>query len=372
MSRFERTDSSVLGRWWWTVDRFLLAAMISLMVTGFLLLITASPAVAERINLDALYFVKRQVFFIVLGLAVAFALSMMSIPTLIRMACVLFVVTLIMMVLVLLVGSEVKGAARWLNLGVLTIQPSELMKPALIVVTAWLIDLPQRQPQFYGKRWALILMAMVGGLLVLQPDLGMTIVLSTVWFGQMILGGLALYWAVAFVLTGCVSFTAAYLLLPHVQSRIDRFLDPSSGDSYQVARALEALISGGLVGVGPGEGVIKNSIPDAHTDFIFAVAGEEFGLLMAMLIIAAYAVVVIRGILKLRDENNMFVLLAAGGLYSLIGLQALVNIGSAVQLIPTKGMTLPLMSYGGSSMMGVCIVFGMLLALTRRRHEAWS
>ena len=204
-------------------------------------------------------------------------------------------------------------------------------------------------------------------MLVKQPDLGMAVVVAAVWFGQFFMAGLRLYWVAAGGIAGASGLVGAYLLLPHVTSRIDRFLDPAAGDSYQVKRAMEAFANGGLWGRGPGEGRVKDVLPDAHADFVFAVAGEEFGVVVCALIVAVFAFVVLRGLSRLLQEENLFVMLAATGLLMQFGLQAIINMASALHLIPTKGMTLPFLSYGGSSMLALAFGMGMMLALTRRR-----
>jgi cell division protein FtsW len=203
----------------------------------------------------------------------------------------------------------------------------------------------------------------------MQPDLGMAFVVSAVWFTQFCMAGLSLAWAGLFALLGMVALIGAYLSFPHVASRVDRFLDPASGDSYQIDRALEAFMNGGLFGRGPGEGTVKQYIPDAHADFVFAVAGEEFGLIACLAILGLFAFVVLRGLTRLLQERNLFVLLAASGLLVQFGLQALINLASTVRLMPTKGMTLPFLSYGGSSLLALAIGMGMLLALTRHRAD---
>jgi cell division protein FtsW len=202
---------------------------------------------------------------------------------------------------------------------------------------------------------------------MLQPDLGMTVVVSAMWFAQFFLAGLPIIWVVSFSIAGAVGLGGAYLTLPHVRERIDGFVDPATGDTYQVDRSLEAFMNGGLAGRGPGEGTVKDVLPDAHSDFIFAVAGEEFGLLLCLLLVALFAFIVLRGLSRLMHEQNLFVLLAAAGLLVTFGLQAAINMASALHLMPTKGMTLPFISYGGSSLLSLSLGMGMVLALTRRR-----
>jgi cell division protein FtsW len=264
-------------------------------------------------------------------------------------------------------GVEIKGARRWIEIPGLSLQPSEFVKPTFAVVAAWLFAQYRLQPGFPGHFIAIALYLVVVGLLIKQPDLGMAVVVSAVWFTQFFLTGLRLIWVVGGVGAGAGGLVAAYFCLPHVTSRIDRFLNPGSGDSYQVDRSMEAFANGGLWGRGPGEGTVKEYLPDAHADFVFAVVGEELGLLVCLLIVALFAFIVLRGFSRLLQDGNLFVVIAATGLLVQFGLQAIINMASSLHLMPTKGMTLPFISYGGSSMLALGLGMGMLLALTRRR-----
>lgn len=365
-----RTDTSVLGRWWWTVDRWLIAALVALMAVGAVLVITASPPVAERIGVEPYYFVKRHLMLLPVAAALMFGASLLTPRGVLRLSIVLFAVAIVLLVLTLLFGVEVKGARRWLSLGGFSLQPSELVKPTFAVVAAWLFSEQKRVEGFPGSLISLALFLMCVGLIVMQPDLGMTVVLSAVWLAQFFVAGVSIWLVLPLAGMGAGGLVAAYFLFPHVASRVDRFLDPSSGDTYQVNRSLEAFMNGGVLGRGPGTGRVKEIIPDAHADFIFAVAGEELGVLVCLLIVGLFMFVVLRGFSRLLSESNMFVLLAGGGLFTHFGLQALINMGSALNLIPTKGMTLPFISYGDSSMLSAALVMGALLALTRTRaHE---
>ena len=370
MSTIARTDTSVLGRWWWTVDRLTLGALFLLVLIGALLVMAASPPVAERINLDGLYFVRRQFMILPVALLVMIGVSLMTPLQVRRFCCLGLAVTLTLLLLVPLIGTEIKGAHRWIGVGGVTIQPSEFAKPFFAVVSAWMFAEWRRDPEFPGHIVAIGLYLIVVALLLAQPDLGMTVVVSAIWFGQFFLAGMPLLLVFGLFGLGVSGLVGAYFLLPHVSSRIDRFLDPSSGDSYQVDRSLEAFMNGGLMGTGPGEGTVKAYLPDAHADFIFSVAGEEFGGLACLVIISIYAFIVLRGYARLLSEPSLFVLLAATGLLTQFALQALVNMGSAVNLMPAKGMTLPFISYGGSSLIALGIAMGMALALTRRRTGA--
>jgi cell division protein FtsW len=365
--RFARVDQSPVARWWWTVDRWSLGALMVLMAIGVVLSMAASPAVAVRIGYDPLHFVKRHLLAVPVSLAIMFAVSLLAPRKVRRAAFVLFGIALVMLVATLVVGSEIKGARRWINIAGLGIQPSELIKPTFAIVAAWLFAEQRRNPGFPGNWISGGLFVLILAVLIKQPDFGMAGVVGVVWFAQFFMAGLRFYW-IGVGLAGLAgSVFAAYKWLPHVTDRINRFLDPNAGDSYQVKRSLEAFASGGLWGKGPGEGTIKDVLPDAHADFVFAVAGEEFGLVVCVLIIGLFAFVVLRGFSRLLQEQDQFVLLAATGLLIQFGLQAAINMASALRLIPTKGMTLPFLSYGVSSMLALALGMGMLLALTRRR-----
>jgi cell division protein FtsW len=367
VSRFARTDTSAIARWWRSVDFLSLIALGLLVVIGAVLTLAASPAVADRIGRESFHFAWRQLAFILPALALILAVSLLSPHGVRRLALVGFVASLGLMVLTLLIGMEVKGARRWLSLSGVSIQPSEFVKPTFAVVTAWLFARRQRGDGFPGYTLSILIYAGVVGLLALQPDVGMIVVVSGVWFAQFFLAGLPILLVLMLVAGGVGGAYLAYLSFPHVASRIDRFLDPGSGDTYQIDTALNAIRQGGLLGRGPGEGVLKRVLPDAHTDFIYAVAAEEFGLLVCLLILGLFGFIVLRGFGRVFQDSNLFVLLAGSGLLIQFGLQALINIGVNVHLLPTKGMTLPFISYGGSSVVALALGMGMMLALTRRR-----
>ena len=373
MLLFSRTDTSVFGRWWWTVDRWLVAALGLLMLFGGLMVTTASPAVAERIGAPDTYFITRHLIFLLLSAGLMLALSMLQPRQILLLAGAAFLLGLFAMVLVVgsPLGLDIKGAKRWIRLpGLGSLQPSEFVKPAFIILNAWLLAHQSVRSGFGTTLLPLLLLGIVVGLLMLQPDFGMTAVVTFIWIAQIFLAGLPLY-LVVFGGVACVlGSIGVYLTFLHVSSRIDRFLDPASGDTYQVDRAMEAFRSGGMFGVGPGQGVIKDQIPDAHADFIFAVAGEELGLLWCLIILGLIAFIVLRGFYRSGQGPTLFVTLASAGLLVQFALQSLVNISSSLHLIPTKGMTLPFVSYGGSSLLATALGMGMLLALTRRRTHA--
>lgn len=370
MSTFARIDRSELGRWWWTVDRWSLCAIVLLVGLGAIMLLAASPAAGERIGLDSFYLAKRQLFLIPFALALLAATSLMSPRWTRRVAVIGLCLSIALCVLALLVGSEIKGATRWISVLGFSLQPSELMKPCFAVTTAWMFAACKDDPAVPGTYIAAAIWVVCGGLLLLQPDVGQFFVLSSIWGVQFFLSGLPLVWVAALLIGGICALVGTYFALPHVARRIDSFLDPDAGDRYQINRSIEAFSSGGLFGRGPGEGTVKAELPDAHSDFIFAVAGEEFGLLVCLGIVGLFAFVVLRGFSRVLQDNSLFVLLASAGLLTQLALQALINMASALHLIPTKGMTLPFISYGGSSLVAMSLAMGMLLALTRRRPRS--
>lgn len=357
----------MVGRWWWTVDRLNLIALFILIGLGAVLVTAGSPSVAKRLDLSPFYFVHRHQLFLCLGLLVMLAISFLPTTMIRRLAVVGFLASIVMMMALPFIGIQIKGAHRWLELGGISIQPSEFMKPCFAVVMAWVCAENQRLINFPGYRVAIGLYLLVAFLLVIQPDIGMTLTVSAMWGIQLFLAGLPIFWVMAMGVAGVISIFGAYFLFPHVAKRIDGFLDPSAGDNYQITRSIEAFKSGGILGRGPGEGEVKQFLPDSHTDFIFAVAGEEFGALMCMLIVGLFAFIVLRGLARVWKENDLFIVLAVTGLLTQFGVQAVINMGVAVNLFPAKGMTLPFLSYGGSSVIAIALGMGMMLALTRRR-----
>lgn len=364
----DRTDTSLFGRWWWTVDRFSLGAVGLLIVIGAILVIAGSPAVAQKIGVESYYFVKRQTFFLFLSAAAIVFMSLLDTAAVRRVGALGFVVSFLLLAAVPFLGSEIKGSVRWISLLGVSIQPSEFIKPCFALFNAWLLVRRVVEPGFPGMKLSFALYGVVLALLVGQPDLGMALTLTAIWGAQLFLAGVP-YLVIAILGGGVVAGgVGAYFTFAHVQSRIDRFMSPEAGENYQVEKALEAFASGGMFGKGPGEGVVKRAIPDSHTDFIFAVAGEEFGMIFCMFILLLFAVIVLRSLTRMSHDPDLYVMIAAGGLVTQFGLQAAVNMGVALHLLPTKGMTLPFLSYGGSSMLAFGIGVGALLALTRKKY----
>jgi len=362
-----RSDTSVLSRWWWTVDKWSLFLLCALCGVGLLLTSAASPAVAERIGLSPTHFIVRQAVFVPPALAIMFVTSMLTPKQVRRAAVIVFGISVLLLVLTLLVGSDIKGAQRWLNIGGFSLQVSEFVKPAFAVTVAWMFAARRLGEDIPGNIIATALLLIVAGLLLAQPDVGQTAVVTAVWFSQLFLAGLSMVWIAILISMGIGGLVTAYFVFPHVASRIDRFLNPQAGDSYQIDRALEAFMNGGMFGTGPGAGTVKAYLPDAHADFVFAVMGEEFGLFACLLLLMVFALVVLRGFIRALQDSDLFIVLATTGLLVQFSLQALINMASTVNLIPPKGMTLPFVSYGGSSTLAIAFGMGMMLALTRRR-----
>ena len=364
---FDRTDDSLLAQWWWTVDRTLLAAFSGLIIFGIILVTAASPPVAERIGLGSYHFLFRHLIILVPSICMLIGISLLKARTVWRISVITLAGSMAAMVYVLLFGMEIKGAQRWVHLPGFSLQPSEFIKPSFAVVAAWLIAYQKKSTSFPANKICAGLFLIIVALLMLQPDLGMTMVVTSILAAQIFLAGLPFRYLIIVVLGAAAFLSFVYISFDHVQSRIDRFLDPQSGDSYQVEKSLEAFRHGGLLGTGPGQGEVKLRLPDAHADFIFAVAGEELGLFFTLMILGLYLFILMRGFKQLMKADNMFIVLAAGGLLVMLGLQAFIHMGSALQLLPAKGMTMPFISYGGSSMLSTGLGMGMLLALMRRQ-----
>ncbi len=366
--RLRREDRSLLSEWWFSVDRLMLGAIMLIMMAGLLVSVAASsPPVATQNDLGAFYFAKRQVLFFFPTVLIMIFISLLSPKSLRRAALSIFFICIVLMILVLVIGAEVNGAKRWLLIGGLSLQPSEFAKPAFIVLAAWLFAQRYTYPDMPATHIALGIYLLLILLLVLQPDVGQALLITMVWGGLFFFAGLSLRWVGILAGSAFVGLVIAYSALPHVANRFNRFISPDSGDSFQMKRALQSFRDGGWTGLGPGEGKLKFSLPDSHTDFIFAVVAEEFGIIACLILLFLFAFVVIRGFMRATGEQDAFVRLAIVGLTMLFGLQAIINMSVNLALIPAKGMTLPFISYGGSSMLAMGLTMGMLLGLMRQQ-----
>ena len=365
-----RAKRSVFANWWWTVDRWLLAAFGLLIVLGIVLGMAGSPPVAERLGLSTFYFVHHQVVFLVPSIVLLLATSFLSPRDVRRAALIVFVVGMVLIALALGFGHEVKGAKRW----IFGIQPSEFIKPAFVILAAWAFSEGARRSDVPGNTLALLLLPLTIVPLIMQPDFGQTMLISLVWAALFFMAGLHWFWVAGIGGAGATGVLLAYKLVPHVRDRILHFIDPSNGpgatDTFQVDTAVESFVSGGWLGKGPGEGTLKRVLPDAHTDFIFAVTGEEFGILFCMALVALFAFVVLRGLLLASRNDDPFCRFASAGLVILFGIQSCINMAVNLHLMPAKGMTLPFISYGGSSMISLALAMGFLVAVTRKRPRA--
>lgn len=368
--RITRADRSVLSDWWFTVDRLMFFGLLLLMGAGLVLSLAASPPIAEKYDLEHFHFVRRHAVLLIPAVAILFAASTLTPKQIRRTAFVIFLTGIALMILILFLGPEIKGAKRWLQLGAFSLQPSEFVKPAFIVLTAWLFNESQKRKDVPGLELAILLYAVFALLLVLQPDFGQTLLVTLVWGALFYMAGINMVWILALAAAGIAGLVTAYFLVPHVASRIDRFLDPASGDTYQADRSLDSFLNGGWFGRGPGEGTVKDVLPDSHTDFIFAVAAEEYGLIACLILLTLFAFIVLRGLSKASQEPDGFIRHAVAGLIMLFGLQTLINMAVNVGLLPAKGMTLPFISYGGSSLLAMALTMGFALGLTRKRPMA--
>jgi len=364
MSRAERTP---LTDWWWTVDRGLLAALGCLMVAGLVFLMGGGPPVAERIGLPTFYFLNRQAMYLAPTIGLIIAVSFLSVRHIRRFAVVTWLSGVALCILAGKFGPEIKGAHRWIQFGPVGLQPSEFVKPAFVVVAAWAFSEGAQRRDMPGGWLAFAILPITIVPLILQPDFGQTMLVTMVWCTLCFVAGLHLIWVGGLAAAGLVGVFAAYTFLHHVRERITRFLDRDSGDSFQEFWSRESFNSGGWLGTGPGEGLAKRHLPDAHTDFIFSVTGEEFGVIVCLGLVALFAYIVMRGLKLARRTDDTFSRLAITGLTTLFGLQACINMAVNTQLMPAKGMTLPFVSYGGSSLISLALGMGFLVALTRKR-----
>ena len=362
-----RADKSLLTEWWFTIDGVLLTALLALIATGLVLSLAASPAVAVRAGLPQYYFVTNHAMYSALAIATMLAVSALEPRRIRQLALLVFAGSLGAMAFVHFYGAEINGARRWLSIGGHSLQPSEFAKPAFAILSGWLLAEAHDRPEMPGLPIAIVMAVVFAGLLVSQPDVGQTLLVLIVWSVLFFASGQPLRRAAMIVAAGLVGVVAAYNVFQHVQFRVDRFFNPVPGDLTQIDRAMRSFAEGGFWGRGPGEGTIKTTLPDAHTDFIFAVVAEEYGIAACLALLTLFAFITGRLLLRAANEPDAATRLGLTGLALLFGLQSLINMGVNVGLLPAKGMTLPFISAGGSSMMAVAVTLGMALALARRR-----
>lgn len=368
---FSRADGSYLGRWWWSVDRTVLACALGLIGAGLVLAFAASPAATARLGVaDPFHFADRQALFAVPAVLAVVLGSMTPPRWAARAGAALFAGALGASVFAAAFGPEFNGAQRWIPFGPINLQPAEFLKPGFAVFAGWMFARGREEADFPAPAVVAGAFGVSALTLALQPDYGQAALLGAIWAGVFFTAGMSLRWAAGLAVTGVAGLFGAYAFAPHVASRIDRFIRPESGDTYQVDAAWDAVANGGLFGVGPGEGVVKWRLPDAHTDFIFAVAAEEYGALAAALLIGAVGVVTAKGLGRAAALARPLDRIAATGLFAAFGLQALIHVGVTLQVLPAKGMTFPFVSYGGSSLLASAIGLGLALSLCRGPRRA--
>jgi cell division protein FtsW len=365
-----RAQRSALADWWWTIDRWLLASLGALIVLGLVLTMAGSPPVAERLGLTTFHFVHRQALYLLPALCVLLATSFLSPRQVRRAALFVFIFAMALIVAALLFGHEVKGSRRW----IFGVQPSEFLKPAFVILSAWAFSEGARRSDVPNNWVAFLLLPLTIVPLILQPDFGQMMLVSLVWAALFFMAGLHWFWVVGLGGIGVSGILVAYKFVPHVRARILKFLEPGTGagiaDTFQVDTALDSFMSGSWFGKGPGEGTLKRILPDAHTDFIFAVTGEEFGIIACLFLVSIFAFIVLRGLLQAGRNEDPFCRFAAAGLLLLFGLQSTINMAVNLHLMPAKGMTMPFISYGGSSLISSALLMGFLIAVTRRRPRS--
>jgi cell division protein FtsW len=370
---FARSDRSALGQWWWTVDKLLLAGVGALILLGVMLSFASSPAAAARIGIeDPFHFTIRQAIYAGGASVLLIATSMMSPRGVRRVAFLVYLAAVVILIALPFVGHSAKGAQRWLQVGGFTLQPSEFVKPALVVLCAWMFAEGQKGEGVPGVSVAFGLYLAVVGLLLIQPDVGQTVLVTIAFGATFFMAGVPFKWIVGLAAVTVPGLISTYFLFDHVAARVQKFLSPDKADTHQIDRASEAIAAGGLFGRGPGEGVMKRHVPDVHTDFIYSLGAEELGLVFSILLIGLFAFVALRGLAKARRLSDPFEQVASAGLFVLFAMQAVINIAVNLNLMPTKGMTLPFISYGGSSMLAMGLTLGLALALTRRRAGAYA
>ncbi len=365
---FDRRYLNAVKKWWLDIDKINFVIVLGVIIFGLMMTASSGSAIAKRINVDKFFFLKKQMFFAMIALCLLVLISFFDQEKIKIFSLIGLGISIIFLVLVLFFGSEAKGARRWISIAGFTLQPSEFTKTFFVVFNAFLLQkfYHERLQLKYGVSAALYFIIVV--LLILQPDFGMTLIFTALWAVQLFLSGLPLFLISVLGVVAVVGGIGAYLVFPHIRDRISKFTD-SGEKNYQVERSLDAFVNGSFFGEGPGNGVVKKFIPDAHTDFVFAVVGEEYGIFSCAMIVIVFAYLITRIVKRALEEEDMFTYLALCGLMMQFTMQVIVNVGVSLRLFPTKGMTLPFISYGGSSMMSMAICFGLILAFTKRKYH---
>ena len=361
-----RSDRSNIALWWWTIDRYLLTGFFILILIGIFLVMASSQHLTQSLNLSSHHFTLRHILFGTLSIPIIISFSILNQRQIKIISILGMVISILLIFSTVVDGDKIKGAQRWLYIGNISFQPSEVCKPFFIIFNAWVLSLWAEKKDFPGWIWSITSISIISALLLLQPDLGMTILFIFTWGFQLFITGIPLIIIIFLIISFPIFMIISYHNFDHVKIRIDSFIE---GTTYQVSKSLQSFEAGGLLGKGPGEGLYKKSLPDAHSDFVFAVAAEEYGALICSFVIIIYASIILRSLFYTIRNNNLFLILAVGGLAFQFGFQSLIHMASNTDLIPTKGMTLPFLSYGGSSILASAITAGMLLGLTRTNNS---
>ena len=366
-----RNDKNYVSRYWWSIDHWNLLQILILAFIGSIMILAAGAAVAEKHNFEELYVFKHHILYLLFSIFCMIFTTFLSDKGIIRLSLMGLIICVLLLFLVMLFGPDKNGASRWLIIGNISMQPSEFIKPFFVIITAYLLSHKFKKFKFIpyfinGLHLSLLLLIIIIFFLLKQPDLGMSIIIILIWGGQLFLSGLLLRWFLLLFSLLASGVFLGYYRFPHVKVRIDCFINIACEKIEQIKNSFKAYESGGLLGNGPGDGIIKNRIPDAHTDFIFPVIAEEFGAIFCMIILMLSCSIVVRGLIRVYEKNDLFALLAVGGLLILFGLQVLLNVSVTLGLVPTTGITFPFISYGGSSLLSISISMGIVLALTKK------
>ena len=355
--------------WWRSIDRKIFITTIILIFIGCLISFGATPSIAIKYGLEPYYFVKKHLIFTPVAFFFIFFTSLFSKVGIKRFFLFIFLISVFFIFYSFFIGIESKGSMRWVYFFGYSFQPSEFLKVSFIIICAWIFSSKNQLKVINNQIFSFILYLFVSGLILYQPDFSMFIIISSVYFGQLFINGLKWKWVIACSFFFSFVFFVTYFLLSNVKIRIDNFFDPSTGDNYQISKSLQAIKEGGLFGKGTGMGTVKDNLPDAHTDFIFSVIAEEFGLISCLFVIIFFIYLIFKIYKRVKNEKYLFVILSVSGLVIQLGSQIFVNIGSTIGLIPTTGTTLPFISYGGSSMISTALNIGVILALTRVNYK---
>jgi cell division protein FtsW len=361
-----RSDRSNIALWWWTIDRYLLTGFFILILIGIFLVMASSQHLTQSLNLSSHHFTLRHILFGTLSIPIIISFSILNQRQIKIISILGMVISILLIFSTVIDGDKIKGAQRWLYIGNISFQPSEVCKPFFIIFNAWVLSLWAEKKDFPGWIWSITSISIISALLLLQPDLGMTILFIFTWGFQLFITGIPLIIIIFLIISFPIFMIISYHNFDHVKIRIDSFIE---GTTYQVSKSLQSFEAGGLLGKGPGEGLYKKSLPDAHSDFVFAVAAEEYGAVICSFVIIIYASIILRTLFYTIRNDNLFLILAIAGLAFQFGFQSLIHMASNTDLIPTKGMTLPFLSYGGSSILASAITAGMLLGLTRTNNS---